>query len=140
MSWTPTTEPIDYRTPIDDIEPVDTHPYREASERLRDHFVHALEYIVSAPNARKAAWVVAYAYCIPISQLQTQTAIALGFGITRQAMSKEVTRYLSNVDLACPINGRSNGARQNSRTTRDKQLNNDSNSNNIKSNRSGISR
>jgi hypothetical protein len=122
MSWTRAPEPVDPRTPVDDLEPVEAHPYREAAQRLRDHFIHGVEYIVAAHDPRKAAWVVAYAYGLPVSREQTQAAIARSLGITRQALSKDVTRYMASADLLAPVAGRTAENRQSCRRARERQL------------------
>lgn len=89
-------EPIDYRTPIDDLEPEEMATYRELALIAHDYALDVLrkgmEYIVRSENARIAAWQMAYA--IPIQVMCkgiSQTERCRKEGITnRETFSKGV--------------------------------------------------
>ena len=111
MSWTETPEPVDHRTPVDDLEPVCPDAYRLAAVRLRDHLVVALQHIATASNPRLACWAAIHAYGLPMARDTTQTACADRLGVTRQALSKAVTAYCRRVGMPAPLAGKTDSAR-----------------------------
>ena len=112
MSWTETPEPVDHRTPVDDLEPVCPDAYRLAAVRLRDHLVVSLQYVATASNPRLACWAALHAYGLPMARETSQTACARSLGVTRQALSKEVTAFCRRVGMTAPLAGKTDQARR----------------------------
>jgi hypothetical protein len=82
--------------PVDPLEPIDTssNEYREISIRFL-HIMQMVEtHVMGARDARKAFLEISLALGLQSTRGMTETEVAEHLGITRQALSRGVARFL----------------------------------------------
>jgi hypothetical protein len=106
--------------PVDVLEPEPDFPnaYREAGIRHLRVSICWAEFVLSARNVRLATIQVSIALDLPPTQGKTLTQIANELGVTKQAISRGVTRFLRIARLEPPPGLKSINARIEYRTCR----------------------
>lgn len=88
--------------PVDSLEPLpeNTDAYREACRKFLRVFLACDTYMCSSRDARLAWIQISIACGLPGVQGRTETAIAAEIGITKQALSRGVAKFLRMSSLS----------------------------------------
>ncbi len=93
------TQPVEYRTAVDFLEPLEEEPYRAAARQMLDFMNRALIFIIESRSKEISAWGVAYALGLDVASRQPMAGIARQLKVTRAAISKETKEFQRGCSL-----------------------------------------